>query len=79
MTHYQFKLMEKDDQANTLWEHGVHLTELEDEGYKFILYQIEGFYVEVWYHKECNQIRKFRSFASTDQLEPYLSKIKIKI
>jgi len=79
MTLYQFNLMEKDDQANTLWELGVHIAEREEEVYKFILYQIEGFYVEVWYHKECNEIRKLRSFASVNQLDPYLSKIKIKI
>lgn len=79
MTLYQFNLKEKDDQADTLWEHGVHITDREDEEHKFILYQIEGFYVEVWYHKESNEIRKLRSFASTKQLDPYLSKIKIKI
>lgn len=71
--------MTENEQALTVWEHGVHIADREDSKYKYILYQVESFYVEVWYHKDFNLIKKFRGFASTYHLEPYLSNIKIKI
>ena len=45
--------------------------------YNFQLYQIEGFYVEVKYNREENKIAGLKSFISTEQLEPYLRKIKL--
>lgn len=49
-----------------------------DDGvHKVLLYQIDKFYVEVYYHKETNVIKRYRSFESTNQLAPYLSKIDI--
>ena len=63
------------EQAETLWDKGVHIDERSNDVHQFILYQIEGFYVEVWYHKEYNVIRKFRAFSSRDELDPYLNRI----
>ena len=79
MTLYQFNSLDETQQANVLWEYGVHISERPSKYYNLILYQLDGFYVEVWYHPEENSIKRLRSFSSTDQLEPYLSKIKIKI
>ena len=74
MTLYQFNLLDEMEQAEAVWE-GVHIAEREDEEHKILLYQIDSFYVEVFYHKEYNVIRRFRSFASTEQLEPYLKQM----
>jgi hypothetical protein len=66
-------------QAEALWKHGVHISERQDGEYRLILYQIDSFYVEVWYHTEGNDIRKFRTFSSTTQLEPYFKNIDIRL
>ena len=63
------------EQQEATWE-GTFIADREDEEHKILLYQIDRFYVEVFYHKEYNVIRRYRPFASTDQLEPYLDKIK---
>jgi hypothetical protein len=42
-----------------------------------LLYQVNSFYVEVYYNKEYNPIKKFRSFSSTDELNPYLEQIDL--
>lgn len=78
VTLYQFNAMDEMEQIEALWEHGVHITERQDGEYRLILYQIDSFYVEVWYHMEDNDIRRFRSFSSITQLEPYLKNIEIK-
>jgi hypothetical protein len=72
MTLYQFNSLDEMEQAETLWDKGVHIAEREDDIHKFILYQIDSFYVEVWHHKEYNVIRKLRTFSSASQLDPYL-------
>lgn len=77
MTLYEFNRLEEKEQGETLWENGVHITEREDEAHKFILYQIDSFYIEVWYHKKDNEIKKLRTFSSTNQLEPCLPNINI--
>jgi len=76
MTLYEFNLLDEMEQAEAVWE-GVHIGEREDEEHKILLYQIDSFYVEVFYHKEYNVIRRFRSFASMEQLEPYLGKMDL--
>ena len=64
------------EQAEAVWS-GVHLGERQDEEHTILLYQIDSFYVEVYYHREYNLIRRMRSFSSVDQLAPYLRQIDI--
>lgn len=77
MTLYQFNLFNETQQAEILWDKGVHLSERKDHIFTYVLYQIDGFYVEVWYHREFNAIQRFRSFSSLNQLDPYLKQVRI--
>jgi hypothetical protein len=71
---YQYNALDKTDQACVLWNKGVFLAERKDGVHKVALYQIDGFYVEVFYDGEENAIKRLRSFSSVDQLQPYLEK-----
>jgi hypothetical protein len=75
MTLYEFNQMDEAEQMEVIWD-SVFVGD-RDEEHKILLYQIDGFYVEVYYHKEYNDIRRFRSFSSTNELEPYLDKIDL--
>jgi hypothetical protein len=55
------------------------VSERENEEYNNLLYQIDSFYVKVFYHKEYEGIIRHRAFSSTDELAPYLNRIKIKL
>lgn len=70
MTLYQFNALDEMEEQEAIWE-GVQIAEREDEEHKISLYQIDSFYVEVFYHRIYNVIRKYRSFAAIDQLAPY--------
>jgi hypothetical protein len=48
MTLYQFKAMDEMEQAEAVWD-GVFIADREDEEHKILLYQIDAFYVEVYY------------------------------
>lgn len=43
--------MDEMEQAEAIWD-AVLLGDREDEEHKILLYQIDSFYVEVFYHKE---------------------------
>jgi hypothetical protein len=78
MTLYEFKLLNQNEQADVLWEKGVMIADRQDESNTYLLYQLEGFYVEVIYHMSSNIIKGLKSFASTDQpLYPYLITISL--
>lgn len=76
MTINDFMAMNEDDQANALWE-GALLGGRNDGIFKVLLYQIDAFYVEVYFNKELQVIDRFKPFKSIALLEPYLSKINI--
>ena len=59
------------------WE-GVFLADREDGAFTILLYQIDSFYVEVFYDKEKNELKRFRSFLTLRLLDPYLDQIDIK-
>jgi hypothetical protein len=76
MTLYEFNMLDEMEQVEAVWA-AVCIDGRDDGEHKILLYQIDAFYVEVYYHKEHNVIKRFRSFASTEQLEPYLNKIDV--
>lgn len=45
--------------------------------FKVLLYQLGGFYVEVFYHVKYNYIAELMPFDSTDLLAPYLANIPL--
>jgi len=76
MTAYEFNQLDEAEQMEVIWD-SVFVADREDSEHAILLYQIDAFYVEVYYHKEYNDIRRLRSFSSTDQLEPYLERIDL--
>ncbi len=79
MTLYDFITADEQEQAEAVWD-GVHVATRDDGVHKILLYQINGkdsFYVEAYYHKEYNVIRKYQPFNSTERLAPYLEQIKL--
>ena len=76
MTLYQFLALDEMEQQEAIWD-GVHIADRDEGEHKILLYQIDAFYVEVFYHKEYNVIRKYLPFNSIDKLAPYLEQIEI--
>ena len=55
MNIYDSIQMNEVEQAEAVWS-GVHIADREDDEHRILLYQINSFYVEVYYHKEYNVI-----------------------
>jgi hypothetical protein len=76
VTEDQFKTFSEDSQSNIIDKRGVLIGTRRTKEYKVLLYQIDSFYVEVFYHPGHHFIR-IESFAGTEKLSPYLNKISI--
>jgi hypothetical protein len=48
-----------------------------DGDYMVLLYQLDGFYIEVYFDQKGCFISSFRAFEEVSQLDPYLKTIKI--
>jgi hypothetical protein len=73
----QFKGLEESVQIGVIWNNGVHVATRDDSVYQYLLYQLDDFYVEVWYHIELEVIHRFVAFDNMDRLEPYLQESDI--
>ena len=56
---------------------GTFLFDRKAVGIKVLLYQLSGFYVEVFYDTVTAKVCLIKSFTETDDLEAYLYKIDI--
>jgi hypothetical protein len=77
MTLFQFKQLEMNEQAQITWHKGVHLSTRFTGMHAILLWQIDAFYVEIFYNRLDDKIERLRSFRSTIPLRPYLSEIDI--
>ena len=77
MNMYQFNCLDEVRQIELLWSAGVLVGSRQEGFYKILLYQIDSFYVEVFYQYFQGKMVKVKSFTDTDQLEPYLNAINI--
>jgi hypothetical protein len=77
MKDHQFNVLQELEQTTAIWQKGVYLTERVEGFHKFILYQLDDFYIEVTHHTHFNVILKVTSFSDTKQLDAYLAGIDI--
>lgn len=76
MTINEFMALDETSQAEALINKACIIGRDEDK-FKVLLYQVDSFYVEVYYHKEHREIKRLLPFEDTDFLEPYLNSIDI--
>ena len=77
MTFNQFKYLSEDDQESLLWKRGVEIGRKTNAHYHYILYQVDGFYMEIQCAMLQGTIMQIACFEDVDLLEPYLRKINI--
>jgi hypothetical protein len=77
MTLYQFNSLDENEKHQLVWNEGVLLASREDNELKYLLYQVDSFYVELKYDVCSNEIKPCKSFVSTNFLEPYLTQINL--
>jgi hypothetical protein len=77
MDFYAFNCLPRDQRAELVWEHGRFLAIRTEMNCSVVLYHLGGFFAEVWYSPEDNQIALVHGFERRELLEPYLNLIDI--
>ncbi|WP_162056036.1 hypothetical protein [Pontibacter pamirensis] len=77
MNYYQFNCYSRDKRADLVWQQGRFLAIRTEMGCSVVLYHLSGFFVEVWYSPEDNQIALVQGFERRELLEPYLELIDL--
>lgn len=77
MSCFDFRLLPEAEQVSLLYEEGTYLGKRSDKELIVLLYQLEGYYVEVFYRSYRRFIERIRVCESTAILDPYLDEIDV--
>ncbi|MEI6948788.1 hypothetical protein V9K67_16475 [Paraflavisolibacter sp. H34] len=72
-----FHALSQEGQKETVLKRAVFLSERKTDYFTIMLYQLDGFYIEVFTQKSDHSIVWIKSFTSTESLTPYLSQINL--
>lgn len=73
----EFAALQENMQFDALYRHGVFIGKRKWEGRTVILYQLNGFYVELFYKEYRKIIDHVITSDNTDILMPYLDQVVI--
>lgn len=79
MKQHDFEQLGQEAQIDLLYRWGVYIGKQWKGPLPVVLYQIEGFYVEVTYLKYRLQVDSISCFSSTAQLDPYLAQMDLEL
>lgn len=73
----EFTSLKEVEKTMTVQQEGVQIGDRFEPEFFIALYQLEGFYVELFYHHTKKTVVYARSFTSTNGLKPYLDNINL--
>jgi hypothetical protein len=62
---------------DTILKNGVHVASRPGFFCTIALFQVEDYYVEVFFNKKTKEVGRIKTFHGTDLLQPYLKQIDI--
>ena len=77
MTLQNFRALTQNKQNKKLLTEGVCIAERKTAEVQALLFQIEGFYVEVFFNREGDEVLFSRNFEEVEELTPYLQSIDL--
>ncbi len=77
ITIKDFNTLPFDKKCDFITVFADYLAHRTDDGHKFYLYHLNGYYIEVIYIPSHKRVAQIRAFTSSKWLQPYLSQIDI--
>lgn len=77
MTVQHFRTLDQRKQNRKLLAEGVCIADRKNEEVQTLLFQVDNFYVEVFFHPFADEVMCMHCFDNTDELEPYLQDIDL--
>lgn len=72
MERREFERLPAAEKLRLLHEEGVYIGKHSVDGKISVLYQLDGFYIEIFYREYRVQIEQMRSFDSPEDIDKYL-------
>ena len=72
-----FRLLTESEKIAMIYEEGVYIGKRKEAGISILIYQVDKFYVEVYYRVYRKNVWKLRCSSSTSILDPYLEQIEV--
>jgi hypothetical protein len=73
----EFCVLEQIAQQEMVLDEGIYLSSRLFMDYTVLLFQLDCFYVELYYPKDKDKCVIIKGFEDTNELEPYLNRINI--
>lgn len=77
MTLFDFKLLSQREQLDLLYQQGVYIGKQKKVDVTVLLYQLDSFYIEIYYRKYRCYVLGVRCFTTMERLDPYLEQIAV--
>lgn len=77
MTLREFLPLSDREKIALLYKHGIYVGKQKCGNTTVLLYQIEGFYAELYYRHYRRVVERIGCFADTSRLDPYLAAIDV--
>jgi hypothetical protein len=77
MRLHEFIHLPEKEKVTLLYEQGVYIGKRRQSNTVVVLYQLDGFYAEVFYRTYRRQIDRISCFSGTARLDPYLAGIDV--
>jgi hypothetical protein len=77
MQFEEFRKLSLDEQHKIVSNKGVMLRERLTHSFLIFLYGLDGFYIELFFHKKSGIFATLKPFNNLDELSPYLEDIDL--
>ena len=77
MTLSQFNLLDENQQTNVIWS-GTRVATRREEEHEIVLFQIDGLFVEVFFNRTIEVVRKIEAIENINQLLIYLKPYEVR-
>jgi len=77
VTLSQFNLLDENQQTNVIWS-GTRVATRREEEHEIVLFQIDGLFVEVFFNRTIEVVRKIEAIENINQLLIYLKPYEVR-
>ena len=74
-----FEDLPEEQKLNNIRKDGAYIGKRKIEEFVIVLYQLNNFYIEIYYDNYRKYINRFNCFDSTELLDPYLDKMELNL
>ena len=74
MTFYEYNRLCKPEQYKALFKNGVMVADRNKGEYKIVLYQLFSFYIELYFKKGDDKLKRLTVFSTTEKLDDEYTK-----